>query len=43
MKDRREENLKIYQVGLLAQANFSAQTFNPAHKARAGERAALSV
>ena len=32
-----------YRVGLPAQANFSAQTFKPAHKARAGQRAALSV
>ena len=34
---------KTYRVGLRAQANFSAQTFKPAHKARAGQRAALSV
>ena len=32
-----------YRVGLRAQANFSAQTFKPAHKARAGQRAALSA
>ena len=35
--------MSTYRVGLLAQANFSAQTFKPAHKARAGQRAALSV
>ena len=32
-----------YRVGLQAQANFSAPTFEPAHEARAGKRAALSV
>ena len=32
-----------YRVGLRAQANFSAPTFEPAHGARAGKRAALSV
>ena len=32
-----------YRVGLRAEANFSAQTFKPAHKARAGQRAALSI
>ena len=32
-----------YRVGLRAQANFSAPTFEPAHEARAGKRAALSV
>ena len=32
-----------YQVGLQAQANFSAPTFEPANEARAGQRAALSV
>ena len=32
-----------YQVGLQAQAIFSARTFEPAHEARAGKRAALSV
>ena len=31
------------RVGLQAQANFSAPTFEPAHEARAGKRAALSV
>ena len=31
-----------YRVGLQAQANFSAPTFEPAHEARAGKRAALS-
>ena len=34
---------KSYQVGLQAQANFSAPTFEPAHEACAGKRAALSV
>ena len=34
---------RAYRVELRAQANFSAQTFKPAHKARAGRRAALSV
>ena len=29
-----------YRVGLRAQANFSAQTFKPAHKSRAGQRTA---
>ena len=33
----------VYRVGLQAQANFSALTFEPAHEARAGKRAALSV
>ena len=32
-----------YQVGLRAQANFSAPTFEPAHEARAGKLTALSV
>ena len=32
-----------YRVGLLAQANFSGPTFESAHEARAGKRAALSV
>ena len=32
-----------YRVGLWAQANCLAQTFKPAHKARAGQRAALYV
>ena len=32
-----------YRVGLRAQANFSAPTFEPAHEARAGKHAALSV
>ena len=32
-----------YREGLQAQANFSAPTFEPAHEARAGKRAALSV
>ena len=32
-----------YRVGVQAQANFSAPTFEPAHEARAGKRAALSV
>ena len=30
-----------YRVGLRAQANVSAQTFKPAHKVCAGQRAAL--
>ena len=34
---------KTYRVELRAQANFSAPTFEPAHGARAGQRAALSV
>ena len=34
---------RSYRVGLRAEANFSAQTFKPAHKARAGQRAAPSV
>ena len=37
------ETVISYRVELLAQANFSAQTFKPAHKARTGQRAALSV
>ena len=32
-----------YRVELRAQANFSAPTFEPAHVARTGKRAALSV
>ena len=32
-----------YRVGLQAQANFSAPTFEPAHEARAGQCATLSV
>ena len=32
-----------YRVGLRAQANFSAPTFEPAHEARTGQHAALSV
>ena len=32
-----------YRVALQAHANFSAPTFKPAHEARAGQRAALSV
>ena len=32
-----------YRVGSRPQANFSAPTFEPAHEARAGQRAALSV
>ena len=35
--------LQAYRVGLHAQANFSAPTFEPAHEARAGRRAAISV
>ena len=34
---------ETYRVGLQAQANFSTPTFEPAHEARAGKRAALSV
>ena len=40
---KEEEKPSSYRVGLLAQANFSAPTFEPAHEARAGKRAALSV
>ena len=42
-EDHFMEHSATYRVELLAQANFSAQTFKPAHKARAGQRAALSV
>ena len=35
--------ISAYRVELRAQANFSAPTFEPAHEARAGQRAALSV
>ena len=36
-------NRSVHRVGLRAQANFSAQIFKPAHKARAGQHAALSI
>ena len=39
----RQQGASAYRVGLRAQANFSTPTFEPAHEARAGQRAALSV
>ena len=39
----RDRSPQTYRVGLWAQVEFSAPTFEPVHEARAGQRAALSV